>query len=161
MKKLYNNLGYTIIEVIIVIIILGIISSIVLINWSYSSMNLDAQTSLMISDIRYTQNLSVSKNERCRFVINRSDKSYEIRNSSNVNEPMPNGNTKQSLSHDTNFGSLTNITNTIIFDGKGVPYTDTTTPESPLSTNATITLQTDEGKTKTVTIIPETGKISI
>lgn len=148
-------------ELIISIIVLGIISGIVLINWSYTSTNLDAQASLLASNLRYTQNLSTAKNERYRLVINTANKTYEIQNSHNIVESLPNGNANQKLPNKITFDTITNITNKIIFDGKGVPYTDLTTPESPLLDNAVITLKTNKGRTRTVTISPETGKISI
>ena len=151
--------GYTLTELIIVIIIMGILAIGASIKWSYSTTSLDSQIALLVSDLRYAQNLSVAKNERCRLVINTGSRSYEIRNSTGVVQPLPNGKSSATLIAGISFGTLTNITSTIIFDGKGIPYTDTS-PETLLTTAATITLQNNSGQTRTITIAPTTGNIS-
>ena len=153
--------GFSLVELIIVTIIIATISIMAYIRWSEATTYLDAQTSIFVNNLRYTQNLSLSKNERCRLIVT-LPKSYDIQNSKNIHQPIPdqNANAIATLESGISFKALTNITaNTIIFDGQGVPYTGN--PEIQLTSDATIVLQNSSGQTATIGIAKTTGKISV
>lgn len=162
MKICGKSSGFSLIELIIILIILSIISAVIYIRWSDSTSSLDAQIALLANDLRYTQNLAMAKNERCRLVIT-SDSSYEIRDSNETPQTVPSSNNGKLISNIKFVLPPTPpiFTSKIIFDGKGVPYTDLTNPESPLTTDAAIiTLKNAAGRTRAVSITPNTGKIA-
>ena len=156
MESFDKNRGFTLTEMIIVIIIIGILSAAVFIRWSKSTTDLDAQKALLVNDLRYTQNLSMSRNERYRFVIISSIK-YDIQDSNGNSQEIPstaNGNLISGI-------TLSSPINIIIFDGRGTPYNGSTTPESLITSEVIITLQNSAGQTRTIHITPLTGKVSI
>lgn len=156
-----KNSGFTITEMVIVIVISAILAIAILTKWSYFSTSLDAQATLLANDIRYTQNLSMSKNERFRLEIDTANNNYLIRNSAGIAIQLPNGNTVASLPYLISFGSLTNIINgTIIFNARGIPYTGSGAG-TIITAPATITLQNNSGDSKTIQIAPRTGSISL
>jgi prepilin-type N-terminal cleavage/methylation domain-containing protein len=152
--------GFTITEMVIVIVLTAILATAILVRWSYFSTSLDTQTALLINNIRYTQNLSMSKNERYRLVIDTVNNSYSIKNNVGTTVELPNGSYITSFPYGISFGSLTNITNnTIIFDAKGVPYTGSGAG-TIIAATATIVLQNNSGDTRTIQISPATGKVT-
>lgn len=152
--------GFTLLEFIITLIILSILMVGVYIAWPGLTVSLDAQAYQLASDIRYTQALSMSKGERYRFV-KLSSTTYQITNSAGTAIILPRGVTTITLNSGITFGTLTNLPNNLIaFDGKGIPYTDTGSPGTALSSTATLPL-TASGETKTVSVTPETGRVSV
>lgn len=158
MKK---NRGFTLFELVIVIIILAIIAIIPRLRWSESTLNLDTQTVTFIINLRYAQSLSMSRNERCRLKITLPD-SYDLQDShaAHLSIPAMNSTDTATLNNNISFGTLTNITDTIIFDSKGVPYSDLN-PETPISDFITIVLQNNSVQTRAVKVTPYTGKVSL
>lgn len=157
MEKTIGCSGYTLIQLVIVIIILSILAITFIFKWSNTSFSLGAQAALLANDIRYTQSLAITQNQRFSLVINTSTKSYQIQNE--LNQPVTistRGNTIY-LSNNISFGVITTITNKIIFNTKGIPYDDY--PVTPLTQTATISL-TSRGQTQTITIYPETGRVT-
>jgi len=166
MKGLKQNSGFTMMELIIVMIILAIISAVTYIRWSESTTFLDQQTTLFASDLRYAQNLSVTRNERYRLEITFPNKYKILDNEGNSqvippDKGDPNNDNIVELEHQIFFKQpIGIITDTIIFDGKGTPYKDTN-PETQLDQDLIITLQNHEGKTRNIYISKITGKVSI
>jgi len=152
--------GFTLIELVIVIIVLGILSKGVYMQWTAGTINLGAQADQLAGDIRYTQSLSMSKNQRYRLV-KISSTSYQITNSAGTAIIYPNGQNTITLKNGITFGSFTNLPNSLIaFDSNGIPYSDTTSPGTALSSTASMTL-TASSETKTISIAPTTGQVSI
>ncbi len=144
--------GFSLVELIIVILLLGVLGIFFSIIWSDTSVGLDAQTSLFASDLRYAQNLSITQHQRFRLTIISSNQ-YKFQNGSGVDVIIPNRSNPIELEEDITFSSLP--TNKIIFDSKGRPYDANS---NPLIT-ATIFQLTADGDTSNVTIYPETGRI--
>jgi len=142
--------GFSIIELIVVIMVLGIVAASV----SYVMPNRQAFQSegfadVFLQDLRFTQLLSMSQNQRYKLVV--SAGSYQIQNQSSV--PFNNAET----------GGLTNVfpagvtitpTATINFDSLGGPYNNGTALVSAF--NFSVTAGTT---VTTVGITPQTGFI--
>jgi len=150
--------GFTLIELIIVVVLLIALAAVVSIRFTKSP-NLNAQAELLANDIRYARSLSMSLGQRYRFV-KLSDTSYTIKDSSNINVTMPNGNTLVTFdsSSGIKFGTISGFTNSVVFDTRGTPYADQNS--TPANTTIIISLTQDGSQTASVTINPETGWIS-
>lgn len=150
--------GFTLVELVTVIILLGIISTVVMIQWPGSTINLGAQAAQLAGDIRYTQALSMTKAQRYRLVIV-SSTTYQITNSSGTAILNASGATTTTLNTGITFGTLANLPNSLIaFDTLGTPYVDTASPGTALASTASIPLVAGS-KTATVTIAPQTGRV--
>jgi prepilin-type N-terminal cleavage/methylation domain-containing protein len=141
-----KNSGFTLLELIVVIIVLAIIAAAIYIKSTDTSVDLTAQVSQVADDIRYTQSLSMSKNQHYRLIITLPS-SYTIQDAS--------GNTVSSTTLDN--GTTFSSAFTIIFNSKGTPYSNDSTP---LASTATITLTYSTGQTGSVTITPITGRVT-
>lgn len=152
--------GFTLIELILVIIITSILAVGVYISWPAVTIDLEAQAQQIANDIRYAQMLSMSKGERYRFV-RISSTSYQITNGSGSAILLPTGSTAATLYTGITFDAFTQLPNNLIaFDGKGIPYVDTGSPGTALSSTATIPI-TSNGETRTISITPNTGYASL
>ena len=152
--------GFTLIEVVFIIIAIGILAVYPLIKWPGTSINLDGQAESLASDIRYAQSLSMTKGNRYQF-IKTSSNTYQVTTSAGTPMVLGQGSTTVTLNTGITFGTFVNIPNNLIaFDGTGAPYTDNGSPPTALSATANIPI-TAGGNTKTIVIAPQTGSISI
>jgi MSHA pilin protein MshC len=160
--------GFTLIELVLVILLIGIISAVAFIKWPALSLNLKAQTEQLANDLRYTQALSMTQNQR--YCLKISSNTYQIIASSTSGiVKLAAGNTTTTLSSGISFGTLVPAGTVLyIFDGKGVPYTSTSTTCTTANVNAATALTSTGsiplnggGQTQTVNITPETGRITI
>jgi prepilin-type N-terminal cleavage/methylation domain-containing protein len=140
-----KNLGFTITELIIAIVILGILAALLSIKLLSTSTNLHAQAAQLANDIRYTQSLSMARNDRYKLITTSSN--YSIKDGSD--------NTISTTTFES--GMSFTASNTIIFNSKGTPYINDTTP---LTSTMTMTLQTSDS-TASVSIAPTTGRVTI
>ncbi len=160
MRVLSKQAGFTLFELIIVIILMAILSLGVYLKWPGSSINLAAEAQQIANDIRYAQSLAMTNGQRYRFVKT-SANTYQIVNNAGTAIKLALGNTTMTLNSGISFGTLSNLPNSLIaFDGLGIPYTDTATPGTALSATATIAL-TASGDTVTISIAPETGRVLV
>lgn len=154
MHNLYN--GFTLLELILVIAIIGILSVVVLPKRMQNALAAQYQARLVLNDIRYAQAMSMSTGQRYRW-IRTSANTYQIRNAAGAALLLPNGSNTLTLANGTSFGNMTNLPNTLLaFDALGRPYTDTATPGASLSTTASISI-VNGSDTSTITIQPTTG----
>jgi type II secretory pathway pseudopilin PulG len=153
-----NLRGFTLIDLTITILIIGIIATLLSLNWPSFTVNLTAQAELLADDLRYTQSLSMARGERFRLV-KLSSNTYQITNSTGTVVAMPYGKTTATFGRGISFGAITNLPNNLIaFNSKGIPYIDTASPGTLLSATATITL-TGGGLNQIVAIYPNTGRV--
>lgn len=152
--------GFTLLELMIVIILASIIAIYPLFTWQGSVISLDAETKKLADDIRYTQSLSMTKGERYRWVKT-SATTYQIQNSAGTAILTPTGSTTTSLESGISFGSFTNLPNDLIaFDGQGVPYVDTASPGTALASSGTLLLN-QGSDSESIVISPETGRVIV
>jgi type II secretory pathway pseudopilin PulG len=152
--KLHKNKGYTLLELVIIILIIGILVVYPLIKWPGKVVNVLAETQLIASDIRYAQTLSMAS-ESCYRLVQASATSYNITNGTTT-ILLPSGSTTMNLNSGISFGSWTPA-NLIAFDSNGIPYSDACV--TALTANATVPV-TDGVNTKTITINQVTGMVT-
>lgn len=135
----YQQKGFTIVEMLVVIIIATILASFASIRWSTNT-NLNAQAQQLAADIRYVQSLAMTHGERYRLTLT-APNTYSI--STTAGSAVPNTVThSNSTTFDTGivFGTINGLTNNVIaFDGRGSPYTGTA-GTTVLASTATINL---------------------
>ena len=151
--------GFTLIELITMMTIIGILAVLVVPRLTGQAINLSATTAKLAADIRYTQSLAMSQGQRYR--INFTASSYQITDINGVAivYPMTGSTAAVLVSPATLSGYNPPLTNNyVVFDSKGVPYVDSTSPGTALAANAVITL-TSGSDTSTITIAPETGRV--
>ena len=149
--------GFTLIELIIVIVIMGILAAgVTHVISGQTAMTLDAQARALASDVRYTQNLAMTKNTRYKLV-KASSTQYTI---SKIGNPTPGSDVlikTVDLKSGTTFSSFPN--GLIAFDTAGVPYTTGVSPGTLLASSLAIILTAD-GRSESVFVTPETGRVS-
>ncbi len=150
--------GFSLTELIVVMLVVGIVGIYISIAWSGGSMNLSSQATSLASDLRYAQNLAMTKSQRFSLIII-GNNTYQMRNAANVpiNKPGTNGATV-TLAAGVVFGTPTGITKQIIFDSDGIPHNDSVA-------NPTITTQVKiplvaGTQVLNVTVDPITGRIT-
>jgi len=158
--------GFTLIELVMVMTILGIIAMVVMVSGSPKGIiRLHAACQKLSTDLRYIQEEAMSEQVRFGIFFNTANESYfgyRGTTATKATDPQTQGNL------DVNFASLgefkeigissTNLSGNIVeFDSAGIPYGGN---GLPLSTQAIVTL-TDGTNSKTVRIEVETGKVSI
>lgn len=155
-----NHHGFSLIELVIVILIIGTLAIMPLFNWPGSSVNVSAQAEAFANDIRYTQTLAMSKQMRY-YITQTSSTTYQIRDSS-TNTPiiLANGATTMTLNSGIIFASWGNLTNNLVeFNGRGTPYLALSGAALSVGTTYQISL-TGGGVTKNIVITPQTGKVT-
>lgn len=158
MNGIHEQQGFTLIELVCVIIILSILNVGIFISWPRTQINVGAQAQQIANDIRFTQSLSMTKGQEYRWVITSSN-TYQILNSSGAAVLNPMGSTTTTLNNDLSFGTLTNLPQSmLVFNEDGTPYTDTS--GTALSTTASIPI-TGGGNTATISVTPQTGRVVV
>lgn len=151
--------GFTLIELTVVILILGIVGFVINLDFSGYSVELRAQAEQLASDIRYTQQIAMARNARYR--INFFSSSYTITDRAGTTSVPHPGTNSASVSLQ---GQVTLTVNAalpnsfVVFSSKGTPYTDSSMPGTALSSTGIITL-TRDSETQTIQIVPETGQV--
>jgi len=161
------NRGFTLAELIVVLVVVGIISVIALPRLSENTIELSGQAEQVASDIRHAQSLSMTRGaalgSQGRYCLFFTATGYQYKHNANsyatpctvaVAHPATGSTTAIVLSGGTAV-LPTNLTgNYVEFDGKGQPTSFAG------AGNATITL-TATGGPRTVIISPVTGKVSV
>lgn len=148
--------GFTLIELVLVIVLIGIIGVAVLPQWTSSSLSLEFEARRVLNDIRYAQALSMTTGQRYRWV-KLSSTSYQLTNESGAAVLLPSGVMQITLPTDMTFGSLTSLPNNLIaFNSEGSPYVTTSLPGTALSATATIPM-TMGSQTRSIQVTSQTG----
>lgn len=147
--------GFTLMELVIVILIIGILAVYPLIKWPGTTVNVLATAQLVANDIRYAQTLSMST-ETCYRLVRLSSTSYHLTNGTNT-VLLPSGSTTMTFQSGITFGTWS-PTNLIAFSSSGIPESDACV--TPLTANATIPV-TDGSVTNIITINQVTGMVTV
>ncbi len=114
-----KNSGFTLVELVIVLVLLVIVLVVTVVKWPSKSIELEALAYQVASDVRYTQTLSMSHNERYR--INFASNNYNIADNNNVAVKHPAAkSTLILLGNGITFNNPP-TPNCIAFNGKGAP----------------------------------------
>lgn len=158
-----NEKGFSLIELVLIIIILGVISVIISISvGDISTTRLNSAVRRLASDIRYAQQLAMTKQIRHGVVFTAN--SYTVFENDNTANPArnPQGGADFVISFTTGeFAGIaisTSLPESVVkFESNGRPL-DGTNAALTVATNQ-VTL-THSGSPKNITITPETGKLT-
>ena len=156
-----NMAGFTLVEMLAVIVMIGILAATVFVRPSGRSIGLAPQAHQLANDIRYTQMLAMTRGDQ-RYCLILSASGYRLGKGSNcaTSEAHPALGTTALFALDS--ASLSGYTATLTngyvsFDGRGKPYIS---DAAALNNTASITL-TSAGQTRVITITPETGRVQV
>lgn len=161
--------GFTIIELVVVIVLMGIVAVVVVPRFSQNTVELSGQAEQVARDIRYAQTLSMTRGAALgaqgRYCIFFTATGYQFRSNANssatpctaaVAHPATGSSAAIVLSGGTAIPPPANLTGSYIeFDTKGQPTNFTVA-----TSNATITL-TATGGPRFVDVSPVTGKATV
>ncbi len=157
--------GFTLLELVIVMMLVSILAISVLVNLPTKAIDLRASAEQISAAIRYAQSLSMTKGARYRVnfatvcPVGGINSCYWVSNlddSTKIPEPATEATTIQLETAVT----LVSSNSFVVFDGRGIPYATSTMPGTALSSNATITLTASGAPAQTVVITPETGLVT-
>lgn len=137
------------------LLLVSILAATAIANWPGPVLSLEGQASQLVSDIRYTQ--AISMNQEQRYRINFASDRYWLSNQDGtVTIDLPaNGQSEVLMEPGI---ALTTSQGFVVFGKDGTPYSDAATPGTPLAADDVITLSSG-ATSKTVTISPETGRV--
>ncbi len=141
--------GFSLIELVVVIVIMGIAAAYVGVKWS-SSGSLHAQAEQLARDIRHTQAIAMSQNMRLQLAV--SGATYAVTNSgSPIADPSGSGNFNETLRDGVSASG-----GPIVFDSWGRPLNGSNLASSSISFTVT-----SGSNSSTVTVQPITGYVSV
>jgi len=149
-----KNLGFSLVEFVVVLVVMGILATYVTIEWPEKTIQLRAEADQLVNDIRYTQNLATTQSKRYQLVITATGYTLTDAASNSVSFPYTN------LSNAVIFHpgiTASPVPTTLIFNSLGVPYAS---PTTPLGSNLVLTLQVGSD-VESITVQPETGSVSL
>ena len=162
--------GFTLVELIVVMVVLGILAAVFIPRSNNPAIILSTQAEQLAADIRYVQSLAmtqgwsgVSPAAARRYRINYTATSYNFTDASGVAVTHPSG-TPGSIAFTgqvsiSPFPAPALPNNVVSFDGLGRPYTDSNAT-TPLASTATISM-VSAGSTRALQIFPDTGLVRV
>lgn len=162
--------GFTLVELIVVMVVLGILAAVFLPRSNNPAIILSTQAEQFAADIRYVQSLAmsegwsgVSPTVSRRYRVNFTATSYDFTDVSGVAVAHPGGTTGPiSFAGGVSISPFPplNLPNSLVsFDGLGRPYTDAGAA-TLLASTATISMISG-GSTRAIQVFPETGMVRV
>lgn len=170
MENQLRSPGFTLVELIVVMVVLGILAAVFIPRSNNPAIILSTQAEQFAADIRYVQSLAmtqgwsgVSPTAARRYRINYTATGYNFTDTSGVAVAHPSG-TPGSIAFAggvsvSPFPAPILLSNVIAFDGRGTPYVDSNA-SSPLAAMATISMVSG-GSTRAIQIFPGTGMVRV
>ena len=167
MENQLRSLGFTLVELIVVMLVLGILAAVFIPRSANDAIILSTQAEQFAADIRYVQSLAMTQGwsgvSARRYRINYTATTYNFTDVSGVAVPHPSG-TPGSIAFTggvsiSPFPAPALPNNVVSFDGLGRPYTDAGAA-ALLASTATISLVSG-GSTRAIQIFPETGMVRL
>jgi MSHA pilin protein MshC len=140
--------GFTLIELVTVMAVLGIVAALALPRWSPSDSTLATQADRLARDLRHAQSLALSQGRRLTFHV-QSASNYRVTDSggTTVTDPATRSPFSVSLENSVTLGG-----NDLVFDSLGRPLN-----AGSLASSAQAYTLSGDSRTATVTVSPVTG----
>lgn len=157
--------GFTLIEVMLVVLILGIAAAVAVpMMSSAGSMQVRSAANMIAADLEYAKSMAISRGQPYSVLFDKTTESYRVldHNAAVITHPVKKGNYVIDFKNDSRLDRVNIVdanfdgTSKVTFDYLGSPYNGS---GSPLNSGL-VTLQAG-GVTKTVRVEPVTGFISI
>jgi len=160
--------GFTLIELVMVIVIVGILTGLAIPRFqSFYAIKLTGATQKVVSDLRYVQQIAISRHTNTRLVFNAGSEIYNAQEESpqgsgnwiNITDPFTRSNLQVNFNTDLQYRGIdiasTNFGGTLRFDWEGVPRNAS---GAPLTTEGSISLSY-QGNNSTIYVTPNTGRV--
>ena len=146
--------GFTFVELIVAFTLTAIFAGILMLRWPSQKIDVNMYAQRLANDIRYIKSLSIARGERFRLAF--SSNSYQLtdRQGTAIQHPIL-GTATVTLATGLSFSAAPSQ---LLFDGRGVPYTNSGVGSSPASSDLTITLSAS-GQTQSVVVRAYTGLV--
>ena len=171
MENRLRSPGFTLVELIVVMLVLGILAAVFIPRSANDAIILSTQAEQFAADIRYVQSLAmtqgwsgVSPVARRPYSLSFTATAYSLVDGYGVVAPHPSGTPSPMRLAGGVTVSLpaTGLPISLVsFDGLGKPYADLSAVNTPLAATATITLVGRAGATRAIQIFPETGMVRL
>ena len=159
---LNNRRAFTLIELVMVIAIIAILVAVV--SFSSNTIKLTGAANKLMFDLRYAQQLAISRQVSCGVSFNPAGNSYFVYiGDTGTLATSPHTGTDLSIDYDTDSDydgitlESTNFGDQVSFNAAGAPYNST---PALLSSQGVITLQ-QGSSSQTVTIEANTGEVKV
>lgn len=152
--KFDNKNGFTIIEIIAVLWLLGILSAFAVSRFTSTNSDIVIQKDITLNHLSYAQIKAMSTNTPWYINFSKSNNSYELfKNGETTPRAFPGEDnpTMKCLSL-----SITDSGSTVSYNPWGKPFTDTGA-NTPQAGDRTLTFTNGGGTSKTITIVEDTG----
>ncbi len=155
--------GFTLVEIIMVIVIIGIFIAVAIPRFSsFYSIKLDGSMKKVVADIRYAQQMAISRHGNCRVVFNPANDVYTVEEQlitngpwSGIKDSFTRANLVMDFRTDAQYKGIDiasanfNSSNTLQFDWQGIPLA---------GGNVTFNYQ---GNTKIIGVASNTGRVNV